>query len=107
MDGKDGLILWTLGGAGVLFLYAAWAKKSPRAVLASTLGAPAPAPAPAAQPAPIPAQYGTQLPASYSTGSHSGTAYLYDSNGLLVDAVPDQYQNTAATYIPAPGVLNA
>lgn len=47
MDGREGLLLWTLGGAGVLFLYAAYSKQHPGAVLAKTLGTPPPAPAPA------------------------------------------------------------
>lgn len=103
MDGKDGLILWTLGGAGVLFLYAAWSKKSPRAVLASTLGTPAPS---APQAAPVPAQYGQQLPISYTTAPQSGTQYVFDANGYMVDAVPDPYQNSPHTYIAPPEVYS-
>jgi len=43
MDGRDGLLLWVLGGAGVLFLYAAYSKQHPGAVLAKTLNTGAPA----------------------------------------------------------------
>jgi hypothetical protein len=43
MDGRDGLLLWTLGGAGVLFLYAAYSKQHPGTVLAKTLNTGAPA----------------------------------------------------------------
>lgn len=46
MDGRDGLLLWVLGGAGVLFVYAAYSKQHPGAVLAKTLNTGAPAAAP-------------------------------------------------------------
>jgi hypothetical protein len=39
MDGKNGLVLWVLGGTGVLFLYSAYKAKSPQAVLLAHLGA--------------------------------------------------------------------
>lgn len=39
MDGKNGLILWILGGTGVLFLYSAYKAKSPQEVLLTHLGA--------------------------------------------------------------------
>jgi hypothetical protein len=39
MDGKNGLVLWILGGTGVLFLYSAYKAKSPQAVLLEHLGA--------------------------------------------------------------------
>lgn len=108
MDGKDGLILWTLGGAGVLLLYAAYANKSPRAVLASTLGTPAAA-------APSPAAAGTS-PGDTSAGSgatgtgrdSSGTAYLFDADGNMAGVIPAPYQSTPHLYIPPPGsVFNA
>jgi hypothetical protein len=38
MDGKNGLVLWVLGGTGVLFLYSAYKAKSPQEVLISHLG---------------------------------------------------------------------
>lgn len=44
MNGQDGLILWVLGGAGTLFLYAAYTKQHPGTVLAKTLGTVDPAP---------------------------------------------------------------
>lgn len=38
MNGKNGLILWILGGTGVLFLYSAYKAKSPQEVLLRHLG---------------------------------------------------------------------
>lgn len=52
MDGRDGLLLWTLGGAGVLFLYAAYSKQHPGTVLAKTLNTGAPAAARESAPGP-------------------------------------------------------
>lgn len=101
MDGKDGLILWTLGGAGVLLLYSAYANKSPRTVLASTLGT-----APAAD-APSSSAAGTGAPAvnpALHERVESGTAYLYDADGNMAGVVPAPYQGSAATYIPPGGM---
>lgn len=58
MESRDGLLLWVLGGAGILFLYSAWSKQHPAAVLGKTLGtatstAPAPTPAPGLAPGTI------------------------------------------------------
>lgn len=39
MDGKNGLILWVLGGTGVLFMYSAYKARSPQDVLLTHLGA--------------------------------------------------------------------
>ena len=105
MDGKDGLILWTLGGAGVLFLYAAYSNKSPRTVLASTLGT---ATAAAAAPVQAPAAGESGPSGNYSTGTDStGTNYLFDSDGIMAGVVPAPYQGSAATYIPPGGVYSA
>ena len=109
MDGKDGLILWTLGGAGVLLLYSAYANKSPRTVLASTLGTPAPAAtgaAPSSAPAPAGAgAFSGGVSGSFSTGTDSsGTNYLFDADGNMAGVVPAPYQGSAATYIPPGGM---
>lgn len=106
MDGKDGLILWTLGGAGVLLLYSAYANKSPRTVLASTLGtAPAAAPSPAAGVAPVPGDFSGGVSGSFTTGpaDSSGTSYFFDADGNMAGVVPAPYQGSAATYIPPGG----
>jgi len=96
MGGRDGLLLWVLGGAGVLFLYAAYTKQHPAAVLAKTLGT---APdASASDPlnhrdstAPVP--FEGQRPVVKSGN-------LYDANGNMVGVVPEQYAQTPGTYIP-------
>lgn len=102
MDGKDGLILWTLGGAGVLFLYAAYTNKSPKTVLAATLGTPVPV----SSAAPSPAESAGTAPSSTGTDS-SGTAYLFDADGNMAGVVPAPYQGSAATWIPPKGVFSA
>lgn len=110
MDGKNGLILWTLGGAGTLLLYSAYAKKSPAAVLSSTLGV-APAASPAAiQPREtadggvVPGSLGARETADGGpvpkAGYSGGTAYLFDSNGNMTGLVPAPYQGNALSYIP-------
>jgi hypothetical protein len=109
VDGKDGLILWTLGGAGVLLLYAAYSNKSPRTVLAKTLGTvpaeAAPSPAPAGT-APGDTSAGSGAPATGRDAS--GTAYLFDADGNMAGVVPAPYQNTPQLYIPPAGsVFNA
>ena len=116
MDGKDGLILWTLGGAGVLFLYSAYANKSPRTVLATTLGA-----KPPTEINPVlhekRGNFGEGVTGSFdgsaggfgsgTTGSFdaSGSSYFFDMDGNIAGLVPTPYQGTAATYIPPRGGL--
>lgn len=94
MGGRDGLLLWVLGGAGVLFLYAAYTKQHPAAVLSKTLGTDA-----AATPAPV------LGPPDPTTGTIMGrpvvrSGNLYDANGNMVGVVPDAYAGAPGTYIP-------
>lgn len=109
MDGKDGLILWTLGGAGILFLYAAYTKKSPQAVLVATLGAPVPVPA---SPGNLNGNAGAapnlqrdkMQPVDYTTGSGS-IPYLFDGNGNIAGIVPAAYASHPSTYVPPAGLV--
>ena len=106
MDGKDGLILWTLGGAGTLLLYAAYANKSPRTVLANTLGT-TPPPDAGTAPSKVPAAgAGLDVSATPPAGVDAradGMNYLWDADGNMAGVVPAPYQGSAATYIPPRG----
>jgi hypothetical protein len=103
VDGKNGLILWTLGGAGVLFLYSAYAKQSPQAVLTRTLGV-APA-TPATHPVLLEPRPSTLNPA-LAPRVEGGTAYLFDADGNMAGVVPDVYQGTPHLYIPPKGAMS-
>lgn len=112
MDGKNGLILWVLGGAGILFLYSAYTKKSPQAVLASTLGGPL---APTATQSsgggsaspPVSRESVDGGPVSFSTAPDStGLNYLFDLNGNMAGVVPNAYQTSPNTYIPPRGAVS-
>jgi hypothetical protein len=87
MDGRDGLLLWVLGGAGVLFLYAAYSKQHPGAVLAKTLNTGAPAARESAPGGPVP-----KVP----------TAPAFQSR--LAPTIPDPYAATPNLRIP--GTVN-
>jgi hypothetical protein len=96
MGGRDGLLLWVLGGAGVLFLYAAYTKQHPAAVLSKTLGTGADTSAsnPLNQresSAPVP--FEGQRPVVRSGN-------LYDANGNMIGVVPKGYADNPGTYIP-------
>lgn len=93
MSGRDGLLLWVLGGAGVLFLYAAYTKQHPAAVLSKTLGT-APEAAGNATAQQSPGTTPTLMRPVVDTGN------LYDANGNMVGVVPKAYGNTQNTYIP-------
>lgn len=115
MDSQGGFIAWILGGAGVLFLYAAYSKQHPAAVLSKTLGAaavPAPLPRESASGGPVPGSAGTgresadggPIPGSRNapagTVTRGGLAYIVDGAGNPVGVVPDPYQGSSKTYIP-------
>lgn len=101
MDGKSGLILWVLGGTGVLLMYSAYKNRKPQEVLAAHLagtsgGSPGDGTA-----ATAPGTSTTTVhPVDYSTGTGAGGLdYLYDAHGGVAGVVPAPYQGHSKTYI--------
>lgn len=112
MDSQGGLVVWILGGAGVLFLYAAYSKQHPAAVLGKTLGtaagtSPAAAARDTANGGPVP---GSKSPRESADGGPVGTvtrggvSYIVDGRGNPVGVVPAPYQGGSKAYIPAGAV---
>lgn len=119
MADNRGLILWTLGGAGVFLLYAAYKNASPQGLLVKHLGGPADvAPlsggVPASPSAPASPAPGTQAPpagpdapswnndslaSSHIAKDGSGTYYALDNSGNPVAVIPGYYQTHPGLYI--------
>lgn len=126
MAGRDGLILWVLGGAGTLFIYAAYKNETPQSVLMSHIGGSktplipiSPSPKPDASNSPPGDGFsldrsvhsldnGTKLNSGLATGS-SGTINAYDPiTGLALGPIPSIYQHSPNTFItPSNGVMYA
>lgn len=97
MKGADGLILWVLGGAGVLFLYAAYKNRSPQDVLTGYLSP------------------GTRVEkrsdlklgpdnkpfSGAGTGFTADSQFVYDGDGNPIAAVPAGYRDSPNTYTGA------
>lgn len=84
---KNGLLLWVVAGAGVLFLYSAVTNTTPQSVLASQLG----------KAGRVPISTGT-LPA---TETETVTAKGYNVNGELVaEGIGKEYVANRAKYDP-------
>ena len=100
MDGKNGMILWVLGGAGILFLYSAYKAKSPQEVLRNSLnGATGPQTATPIQE--FPGTRNTSVPVNYQiVPDITGSQNVYQ-NGQMVGQVPDSYAGSPGTYIPS------
>jgi len=93
MNSRDGLLLWVLGGAGILFLYAAWSKQHPADVLGKTLGTKPTAP---------------DVPAGSAPPVHGGPATVQPAAAFtsrLPVPVPDAYATVPQLHIP--GTWNA
>lgn len=86
---RNGLLLWVLGGIGVLLTYAAVKNATPQSVLATQLGVGAGRVAINPTAAALPAT-GTSTPAS-------GTTDIYTPNGLST-SVPNAYATSPNTY---------
>jgi hypothetical protein len=114
MNSRDGLILWTLGAAGTLLVYAAYKNTSPASILAhyvtpdtptATLGTKT------ANATQADTGYSAYPPArnegEYTARDSSGIAYLYNAQGYQLARVPSAYQTNPASWIPSKAVLNA
>lgn len=108
MDANDGMILWVLGGAGTVLLYAAYKGTSPLAVLTDHIkGASSPAQTAVPQPgssagldATSPAYDASGVPYSIHQDS-TGTQYVYNGDGSPIGTLPSTYGHTPGTYIPS------
>jgi hypothetical protein len=104
MKNQNGIILWVLGGTGVLFIVAAYKNKNPQALLADHLrGTTTSAPisgsgATVAAPA--------STPSVPSTTTDSSTGLYYGGDGNVLGTIPAVYQNNPALFI-ATGSVNA
>ena len=118
MNTQNGLLLWVLGGAGVLFLYAAYKNQNPQTILANHLqGTAVSNPISSYGNASVPTAvkdgktYNTKpgngpyitteppVPGGVSGGSNLG---LYaDANGNPVGVIPAVYQNNPNLFISA------
>jgi len=95
MDGKNGLILWILGGAGVLFMYSAYKAKSPKDVLVSVIDGTS-----TAEPAKPKAGLDAKGSSYEILPDITGNNLLYDDNGMQVGLIPNSYQQYPGTFIP-------
>lgn len=122
MDSNRGMILWTLGGAGVFLLYAAYKNQSPQTLLLNHLNGTAvsnPIAGSTAVPTITDAQGKTwntapgdggyittdppspdapAAPSDIPPGDMLGS-YRMDANGVIVATAAD-YRNSPKTYIP-------
>lgn len=104
MNTQNGLLLWVLGGAGVLFLYAAYKNQNPQTILLNHLQGTATGKT--ANPgAGVEAQAKTApAPAGVSGGAFPG---LYaDKYGNPIGVIPAGYRGNPNLYI-ATGAVNA
>lgn len=123
MNSKDGIILWTLGAAGTLLIYAAIKNTSPASILAH-YATPATPQTPLAgnnvtantaatnagiNPTPVAGNNITSNTAqnNYIGRDSSGTAFLYNAQGYQIAQVPAAYQANPASWIPARQTLVA
>lgn len=100
MGARDGLLLWVLGGAGILFLYSAWSKQHPAAVLGKTLHTTPPAPAGGAPVHPLDPSAGIDIARSTPALPPGAGVEAYGHPGA-----PGPYRDAPALYIP--GTMNA
>lgn len=109
MDAKTGMLLWVAGGAGVFLL---WSGATNRTNLGENLasyvnGKAQPQPgAPKADGSGFDNPVGGSF-AEPSTGGPNrvqqdvtGTYYIYDSNGNMLEKIPDIYQSRPYSYRP-------
>jgi hypothetical protein len=98
MGGKDGLLLWILGGTGTLFIYAAYKNQTPQTLLLGHLGQTV-TPAPIAKPI-IPA--GGDSGATYTVPAIPPApqlaSFYYTPSGQVAGEIPVGY--TKASFIP-------
>lgn len=100
MNNQNGIILWVLGGTGVLFVVAAFKNKNPQALLADHLRGTTTA-------APISGSGGNSTASADSTGSvDASTGLYYSADGNVQGTIPAVYQNNPALFI-ATGSVNA
>jgi hypothetical protein len=101
MDGKNGLILWILGGTGILFLYSAYKAKSPQAVLLEHLN---PGSTVSGNSKALPPTAGLDVKGSdyQLTPNVTGNKNLFDSSGSMLGIAPGPY--SATNFIPTKGV---
>lgn len=99
MKNQNGIILWVLGGTGVLFIVAAYKNKNPQALLLDHLRG-------TTTSAPISGS-GTAAPTNGTvpTGPTDSGLY-YGGNGNVQGTLPAVYQNNPQLFI-ATGSVNA
>lgn len=104
MKNQNGIILWVLGGTGVLFIVAAYRNKNPQALLAdhlkgTTTNAPIASGGSGTVTAPAPS-----TPSSPSVDVNSGL--YHDTDGNPIGVIPASYKENPALFI-ATGSVSA
>lgn len=113
MSNENGLMLWVLGGSGVVLIYAAYKGASPLSVIQNHISGSGTKPLTLADtvttnpgqgtiPVAPDQTYGGQYSAN-QTADASGTQYVYDSNGNVVGTVPKAYAGSPGTYMGSGG----
>lgn len=101
LGSKDGVILWVLGAAGVLFIYSAYKNQTPQTTLGHYFS-------PASVVQPIVSTTKTSFVTPANSGGYqvhadpNGVNYLYDSSGSQLGKIPSTYQNSPNSFIPGP-----
>jgi hypothetical protein len=104
LKNQNGVVLWVLGGTGVLFLYAAYRNKNPQAILVDHLKG-------TTTSSPISGS-GTVTPSSGSVPSTAApsvdadTGLYKDANGNPIGVIPAVYKDNPALFI-ATGSVSA
>jgi hypothetical protein len=100
LKNQNGIILWVLGGTGVLFIVAAYRNKNPQALLADHLKG-------TTTNAPISGSGTTPTVPANSAPSYSAETGLYnDSFGNPLGTIPAVYKDNPALFI-ATGSVSA
>lgn len=116
MASPNGLVLWVLGGTGIILLYSAYKGQNPLTTVQNSLAS-EPTSAPNAHDTTNTTvagteRYGSTVYDPAAAGSYSivsdvnGMSYVYDADGTMMGAVPAAYAGNPHSYIPPASMLH-
>lgn len=106
VNSANGIVVWILGGTGVLLVYSAIKNKTPQSIVTRYV-TPAINTPTVVLDEPSQMQNRTNQPSpnlDRVRRNSEGVAYIYNSDGYEINAIPAGYQTSPGTYLPVSAI---